>query len=782
MSAKIGRNDACSCGSGKKYKKCCGRPGAVSAGAVIPAPAPPSLPSMAELLRARRYAELEAQVRAALAKHPDRGTLWKFLGAALHAQQRDSLEALQAAARLLPEDPEAQTNLGNVLRARGRLDGAAERHRRAILLNPLYAEAHANLGSVLHDLGQLEAAAASFREATRLKPQLALAHHNLGIVLRELGRMEEALGAHRRALALMPDSAGGHAQLSRALADLGRRKEAEASLQRALGIEPQRTEEFLHLADALLALERFDAAAEHYQRLLSVQPELPEARANLALALRETGQLQAAHDAYERALKLRPKSAEMHNSLGSVLLDLGRLEEAAASYLRALELNPGLAKAHENLGTVLRELDRPEEAEASLAQALALEPGSTDILTHLAITQRLQGRAVEAEVNIKHALELDPACAPALIEQANVAMDRGEFEIAEKLYREVFARDSNSADAWSNIVATRRMTPEDGPWFTQAEELTARPRLPRELARLRFAMGKYLDDIGEYHRAFANYRLANELVRTYRPHDRREVSGAFEFIRQRYDAQWIDSARTQVPMERQPILIVGMARSGTSLAEQILASHAAVFGAGELSFWGRASRGVAAASLESGTEPALLGSLAAEYDALLATLPTDRRYVVDKMPGNFAHLGLIHAALPGARIIHMQRHPIDTGLSIYFQYFRVGHSYAYDLDDIAHYYDEYRRLMSHWLTVLPRDTILEVPYEALVAQPELWSRRMVEFAGLPWDEACLDFHRARRTVRTVSRWQVRQKISTGSVERWRRYATHVGPLLRLDPA
>jgi len=225
-----------------------------------------------------------------------------------------------------------------------------------------------------------------------------------------------------------------------------------------------------------------------------------------------------------------------------------------------------------------------------------------------------------------------------------------------------------------------------------------------------------------------------------------------------------------------------MPRSGTSLAEQIIGSHPAAFGAGELTFWENASRRVAAGRLESGPDPALLETLAVEYDALLATLAGDRRYIVDKMPANFANLGMIRAALPRARIIHMRRHPIDTCLSIYFQNLPVWHTYANDLDDIAHYHDEYGRLMSHWLTVLSPDTILEVPYEALVAEPELWSRRMVEFAGLPWVEDCLDFRLTRRTVRTSSRWQVRQRINTASVERWRRYAAHVGPLRRLDPA
>ncbi|HTX25050.1 MAG TPA: sulfotransferase [Steroidobacteraceae bacterium] len=556
---RTGRNEACGCGSGKKYKKCCGRPDAISV-APLAEPAPPNVLAMVRLLWSARYAEFETQIRAALAIHPDLPVLWRLLARGVYEQHRDPLEALQTAARLLLENPEAHTNLGAVLRTRGRL-----------------------------------------------------------------------------------------------------------------------------------------------------------------------------------------------------------------------------ARAHESVGSVLRELGGLEEAEASLERARALEPDCAEIRTRLASVQRLLGRVAQSEANIQCALELDPGYVPAAIEQAELATDRGEFEIAESLYREAFARDSSSAAAWAGIVDTRRMTVADAVWLTQAEQLAA--RRPHDEVRLRFAMGKYLDDIGEYDRAFASYRQANELVKTNRvPHDRRRLSERFESVRQRYDAAWIDCARVRAPIERRPIFVVGMLRSGTSLAEQILASHPAVFGAGELSFWESRSRRVAAAGGECGPAPAPLESLAAEYDALFTTLAADQRYVVDKMPLNFMHLGVIHAALPTARIIHMRRHPIDTCLSVYFQNLSAEHSYANDLNDIAHYHDEYRRLMSHWRTVLSPDAMLEVPYEALVAQPELWSRRMVEFAGLPWDEACLDFHLSRRTVYTCSRWQVRQRINTASVERWRRYAAHVGPLLRLDPA
>jgi len=218
-----------------------------------------------------------------------------------------------------------------------------------------------------------------------------------------------------------------------------------------------------------------------------------------------------------------------------------------------------------------------------------------------------------------------------------------------------------------------------------------------------------------------------------------------------------------------------MWRSGTTLAEQILASHPAVFGAGEAAFWK-----AAAVRYEQGCPLAELGG---QYVALLDRLspPTAER-VIDKMPANFLHLGLIHAGLPHARIIHMRRHPLDTCLSIYFQDFTHGHPYAHDLADIGHYYQQYLRVMEHWRRTLPAGAMLEVSYEDLVENQEGCSRRMLDFIGLPWDPGCLDFHRTPRTVTTFSKWQVRKPITRSSLQRWRNYAPYIAALSPLaDP-
>ena len=325
------------------------------------------------------------------------------------------------------------------------------------------------------------------------------------------------------------------------------------------------------------------------------------------------------------------------------------------------------------------------------------------------------------------------------------------------------------------------MTHEDAAWIAQAQRIAQRRLPPRKEVLLRYAIGKYFDDVKDFEQAFSHYRRANELTKLYRAsHDRPQLTRAIDLIIQAFDREWLSRSinRTRIDAAR-PVFIVGMLRSGTTLAEQILASHRDVFGAGELMFWTGASATYRSSAPEQAARASLLSALAHDYLRLLAALSPEALRVVDKMPGNFLHLGLIHAALPDARVIHMRRNPLDTCLSIYFQHFEAFHSYATDLEDLAHYAAEYLRLMRHWRSVLPAATMLEVPYEALVGDPESWSRKMVEFIGLPWDPRCIDFHRTERTVITASKWQVRQKISSSSVERWRNYAQFVGPLLRL---
>ncbi len=305
--------------------------------------------------------------------------------------------------------------------------------------------------------------------------------------------------------------------------------------------------------------------------------------------------------------------------------------------------------------------------------------------------------------------------------------------------------------------------------------------LPQAIG-LQYALGKYYDDTKQYEPAFDHFTQANQSSKRFAsPYDRGQLTLRVERIIQSFDAKFFTQAGGTLHPSERPVFIVGMPRSGTSLAEQILASHPSIYGAGELMYWHGAYEAYRRTEPDRKAALELIPNLAKQYLDRLNALDAQAGRVVDKMPANFWYAGLLHAAFPSARIIHMQRHPFDTCLSIYFQnFFNIG-AYAHDLADLAHFYGEYRRVMSHWRRVLPEKALLDVPYEALVEEPETWARRMLAFVGLPWDPRCLDFHQTDRVVITASKWQVRQKISTASVARWRNYEKHIGPLRVLTP-
>jgi tetratricopeptide (TPR) repeat protein len=392
---------------------------------------------------------------------------------------------------------------------------------------------------------------------------------------------------------------------------------------------------------------------------------------------------------------------------------------------------------------------------------------------------RLGGRTAEAEASGRKALELN-ADAAASVLMAELHADNGRFAEAEELFRHAVALDPDSAEGWAGMAHLRKMTAGDSAWLAQAQRIAERRLPPRQEVYLRYAIGKYFDDVREFDQAFHNYRRANELTKLYSAqYDREEMPRAVDLIIRSYDKKWTLLPRPHAISSARPVFIVGMPRSGTTLAEQILASHPAVFGAGELMFWNNASATYQSSARNHKESESLIGKLAADYQELLAGLAPDALRVVDKMPANFMSLGLIHAALPNARVIHLRRNPLDTCLSIYFQHFKTSHAYANDLEDLAIYYLEYLRLTQHWDTTLPAGTVLDVPYEGLVDEQEEWTRKMLAFVGLPWDARCLDFHRTHRSVVTASKWQVRQKISRASVGRWRNYEGFLGALGRL---
>jgi tetratricopeptide (TPR) repeat protein len=487
-----------------------------------------------------------------------------------------------------------------------------------------------------------------------------------------------------------------------------------------------------------------------------------------------------AMECYQQLVTFDPRNALARNGLGIAFARLGRYNEAEEQLRRAIGIRSAFPEAHFNLAGVLQSTGRFHESEMPLRRALKLKPAYLQARISLGGSLVLLNRLPEARDCYEKALRSAPRNAQALVGLGKIEALEGRFSAAESAYQRALEIDPGASYAWAALVWLRRMTPADGAWLKRAEEIAGGGLAPPDEATLRFAMGKYCDDVGDFARAFRNYQRANELQRMRgERYDHAAHARFVDDLVRIYTPEALARPQAGASDSAQPVFVVGMPRSGTSLVEQILASHPAAHGAGELEFWIAAVSKHETAIRQGPLSDSLRGKLASDYLRVLATHTREAMRVIDKAPVNSDYLGLIHSVFPRARFVYLRRDPIDSCLSCYFQQFSPTMNFATDLTDLAHYYREHRRLVAHWRSALPPGTLLEVPYAELVADQESWSRRILEFVGLPWDERCLDFHKTERAVTTASVWQVRQKIYSGSVGRWRNYQKFIGPLLGL---
>ena len=738
---KPGRNEPCPCGNGKKFKHCHGQVAAATT--LPPAASPHEIGALVALVNQDRLGEAELKARALLATQPNAGMLWKILSVALVRQGKDALQALRRTTELMPNDAEAHGNLGAALHDRGQWAPALESLRRVLAIQPSNVEALVDAANSLRGLGRAREAVPLYERALERDPRLVEAQNNLGNAFLELDQHAEAVRCYRAALGMKPDDVQILCNLGNALARQGLVDEAMTLSERAVGLDPRSSVAHNNLGVVFAALGQREQAVASYRQALVLNPSYVEALNSLGGELRDLGERREAMSLYQRAIELEARRAESHCNLGTILFELRRVDEAAECFRQALVLQPDYAPAHLSLGLALRQQRRPADAEVSCEAALAVDPNYVEALSFL----------------------------------GELRADRGQFSAAEPLFRRAIEIRPDFAFGYSGIATHRKMTREDSQWLKGAEALLDK-RLPlaQEIS-LRYALGKYFDDVKEYDDAFTHYRRANELAKRHAArYDGKKLTQRVDQIIASFDKSFVAERRDGASASELPILVVGMPRSGTSLTEQILASHPSAFGAGEVIFWDAAYDAYRDAEPAARNGADRMAGLARDYLGRLESLSGGAERVVDKLPANFLHAGLVHAALPRARIIHMQRHPFDTCLSIYFQnFFNIG-AYAHDLGDLAHFYGEYVRITDHWRAVLPASALLEVPYEGLIGDQEGWTRRMLDFVGLPWDPRCLDFHKTDRVVITASKWQVRQKIHSASSGRWRNYEKFLGPL------
>ncbi len=463
--------------------------------------------------------------------------------------------------------------------------------------------------------------------------------------------------------------------------------------------------------------------------------------------------------------------------------DAGRPAAAARLYRAALDIDPDLTGAWINLGECLRRLDLPDQAAAAFREVVRRLPAFADGHVALAAALRETGALDEAVRSLREAIRLEPAHVDAYATLGVCLQDRGEFEAASECFERALELDPTRTGLLYSLAVGDRARPGD-PLLARIEKRLAEGGLDNAArSDLCFAAAKRLDDLGEHDRAFARYREANDLRRADRPFDADAWTRAIDEIMRTFEPGFFAARRDYGDQSELPVFVVGMPRSGTTLVEQILASHPRVHGAGELRHLSLLAHRLPALIDSGAPYPAAVADMTAEqsrglarsYLERLARNAGDARRVVDKLPSNFLRLGLVAMLLPAARVIHCRRDALDTCLSCFCQNFRGELPYTHDLADLGRYYRQYERLMAYWRKVLPLE-ILDVRYESLVTDLEGEARRMIAFLGLEWDDACLRFHENRGPVRTASFWQVRRPVHTGSIGRWRRFERHLEPL------
>ncbi len=713
------------------------------------------------LHRYGRLGEAEQIYRAILLHDPNNFGALLYLGVieGLHGRRQEAERLIRQAVILQPKSAEAHNNLGIALAGLGRVEEALAEYEQAVAFNPSYLEARNNLGNALHALHRSGEAIPHFEQALLLGPDVPELHNNLGNALRAVHREQEAIGSFRNALAIRPDYAEANNNLGVTLVSLGKYQEAVAAYERAIALKPNYVEALNNLGNAFAALGRYAEAISHFDDALSVNPESAGTHNSYGNVLLGMKRYAEAAQHYRRAIELRPTFFEAHNNLGNAVAAIEQPAEAIAHYRKALEINPAYAEAQNNLGNVLGALARYEEAVACFRRAIAIDPKMAGTYGSLGSALITLGRIDEARQSLETAIALDPR-------QPEYYRSLGECK--------KFTLGDPHLAAMEELAQSLTNYPAPEPDSRSEEQRIV----------LNYGLAKAYDDVGDHEAASEQLRQGNKRRRGQVDYDERTTLSFHDRVRRIFTTDLMRSKAGRGDSSARPVFVVGMPRSGTTLIEQILASHPSVFGAGEILALHNAANSLVGPDGPlpfPEAVPAMtaegLDQVGERYVREVSSMAPDAVRIVDKALGNFVFIGLIHLTLPNARIIHASRNAADTCFSCFSKLFASELLYTYDLGELGRYYRSYAELMEHWRRVLPRDAILEVQYEELVADFESQARRIVAYCGLPWYDRCLAFHETKRPVRTASAVQVRQPIYRTSVERWRPYAKMLQPLL-----
>lgn len=605
----------------------------------------------------------------------------------------------------------------------------------------------------------------------------------LGVALLAQGRVPEATDALEVACRRAPTFAHALADLGAAYLAQQRLADAETALRRALEIDASLCSAWRRLGDVLVERGRLPEALAAFDRSIATDPaqaKFTEAAAALA-----------ANDTYRAESIFRAILREDTNDVGSlcglaaVSLSAGQPRDSERLLRHALRQSAHLPLIWRGLAQTLLDLGRLGEAEDAIGRAIRVEPDSAQSWVILGSIRARRLRGEQALEAFDRALALNPRHARVLLSKGHVLKTLGRRSECESTYHDCISLQPDFGEAYCSLADLKTYRFTDGEVDTMRALLAGAAPAAAEVGPLRFALGRALEQRGEYSESFVQYAAGNVARRRLASFDAAAFEHKSQRVAQLFDRAFIDAHRGSGCQDGAPIFVVGLPRSGSTLVEQILASHPEVEGTMELPNLVTIVRaldhagGVRDSYPESvaGLPAAELQALGERYIAETLDLRSGRARFIDKMPNNFSHVGLLQLILPNSTIIDVRRHPLDACFSAYKQYFAEGQSFSYDLEDLGRYYRAYLGLMDHWDRVLP-GKVLCVQYERLVRDTESEVRRLLAHCRLPFDAACLRFHETRRAVRTASSEQVRQPIYDSAIGHWRHYRAELEPLRR----
>ena len=603
-----------------------------------------------------------------------------------------------------------------------------------------------------------------------------------GAVLIKLNRLDEAETVLRRALRLAPTFAKPHEDLGIALLDKGDAAGAAEVLENAVRLDPSLELAWFNLGKARARLGRGAEADAAFEKSFELNPE--RKLTAHAAELHRDGRFEEAERMYREVIRANPRNVDALRMLGRIALSMKRNSDAERLFRRTVSIAPDFVGAWLDLGRVLKDTDSHEEAMACYRRVIELQPDNPKGHFMLAGVLAPAGRTYEAIESYRRALDLEPDYVGALLGLGHVLKTVGRLDEAIDAYREcIRCRPDNGGSYWSLAnLKTYRLSDEDITTMRSilgSEELGDTSRV-----NFLFALAKAYEDRGEFERAWDYYAIGNASQREHEYYDPVQTEFINDAIVEVFDAELMAEKTGGGDPDHAPIFVVGLPRSGSTLIEQILASHSAVEGTSELPYLGRVAVSLNRNRADGINYPRAVRELSAANFADLGREYLRRagrhrvegtRRFIDKMPNNFPLIGFLHLILPNAKIIDARRHPLDSCLSCYRQLFARGQSFTYDLTDIGEYFLQYQRLMDHWHTVLP-GAVLTVQYEELVGDFENQTRRLLAHCELPFEDACLRFYETERPVRTPSSEQVRRPIYTSSIGFWRNYEGRLGEL------